>query len=313
MSELIDTSELKKIAYEVNKEILNGPNILPYLLAGGAGALVGGAATAIQPRGKDESRLRRLYRVLRNATLLGGVVGGGSALIGNAVKTVDTALPAEDKVLTEGIGEMLGSKDAWRAGLGLSTAGTLYAKGRSADQQGLGRYLKSVMGEAYGDNPSHEYADYNSRVRGGSDDTLKAQHPHKRWADHITATSDRNKLNASYTTTDATGAATRHVPTQDPEEVTSKLRRHGYSPEEHRQAPKLLKDLLPGDPDLVNKLNRGGRTIKDLSHMHLGRIVGRTNAAKAIRIPALAASYFAPDVASYVADNYNSGDESMYE
>jgi hypothetical protein len=295
MSETIDTSELKKIAYEVNRDILNGPNILPYLLAGGAGALVGGAATAIQPRGKDESRLRRLYRVLRNATLLGGAVGGGSALIGNAAKTVDTALPAEDKVMTEGIGDALGNKTAWKAILPGALAAKMYHSTYKSDQAGMSRFLEKITGRDYGVDPERAYKEFKGRTGNSSNPELAAQHPHARYADHVLETGNRfNESNAK-----VDGANVRHIPVLDQHEVRSKFKEFGYSPDHYNAG--------------ASRWDKMRRSVGDTARMHGGRIAGRSTAAKAFRIPALAAAYFAPDVVSKIHDSYNSTDPSLYE
>ena len=69
--------------------------LLPWLLAGGAGAIAGGAMTSARKRkGRpdEEGRLKYLARVLGNAALAGGlVVGGGKALQYGAQRLADAA------------------------------------------------------------------------------------------------------------------------------------------------------------------------------------------------------------------------------
>lgn len=73
------------------------PKLLPMLLAGGAGALTGGALTAMSPERQGESRSKRRWRVLRNALLLGGAGAGGTALLQKGWKdAVSEPLPAAD-------------------------------------------------------------------------------------------------------------------------------------------------------------------------------------------------------------------------
>jgi hypothetical protein len=75
--------------------------ILPWLLAGGAGAIAGGAMTGARKRkGRpdEEGRLKYLARVLGNAALAGGlVVGGGKALQYGANRLADAAPAPEGK------------------------------------------------------------------------------------------------------------------------------------------------------------------------------------------------------------------------
>ena len=71
------------------KELAGNPDVqklLPYLLAGGAGA-VGGAALGGRRRQRTgETRGQYLTRILRNAVVAGGLVGGGSYLAGEGFK-----------------------------------------------------------------------------------------------------------------------------------------------------------------------------------------------------------------------------------
>jgi hypothetical protein len=71
------------------QELAGNPDVqklLPYLLAGGAGA-VGGAALSGQRRKRTgETRGQYLTRILRNAAVAGGLVGGGSYLAGEGFK-----------------------------------------------------------------------------------------------------------------------------------------------------------------------------------------------------------------------------------
>ena len=72
--------------------------LLPYLLAGGGGALVGGGLTAMAPDRDGESRLHRRYRILRNAALLAAAGVGGTRLLQSGVQNAVTQpLPASDK------------------------------------------------------------------------------------------------------------------------------------------------------------------------------------------------------------------------
>lgn len=92
--------------------------ILPWLLAGGAGAIAGGAMTGARKRkGRpdEEGRLKYLARVLGNAALAGGlVVGGGKALQYGSQRLADAAPAPEGKEplkspLSSTIGELASS------------------------------------------------------------------------------------------------------------------------------------------------------------------------------------------------------------
>jgi hypothetical protein len=56
-------------------------SVLPYLLSGGAGAVLGGMASKRQREEEGEERSSYLSRVLRNALLAGGVAAGGHYLV----------------------------------------------------------------------------------------------------------------------------------------------------------------------------------------------------------------------------------------
>jgi hypothetical protein len=74
------------------------PKLLPYLIAGGGGALAGGALTAAGGERPGEGRWGRRWRVLRNALLLGGAGAGATALVNKGINdTVTAPLPANDQ------------------------------------------------------------------------------------------------------------------------------------------------------------------------------------------------------------------------
>lgn len=81
---------------------------VPYLLAGGAGAVAGGAATS---RRRDESRAAYTARVLRNALLAGGMAAGGTYAVGKGLQktvgSVDKDNPLSGKADNEGPGASL--------------------------------------------------------------------------------------------------------------------------------------------------------------------------------------------------------------
>ena len=54
--------------------------LAPYLISGGAGAVLGGLMTGRRRKRQGEGRLGHLGRVLRNALLAGGLAGGGHYL-----------------------------------------------------------------------------------------------------------------------------------------------------------------------------------------------------------------------------------------
>lgn len=73
------------------------PATLTYLLAGGAGALLGGAATMKSAPRAGESRNARRWRILRNALLVGGAGAGGAALLHKGIeKAITQPLPVDD-------------------------------------------------------------------------------------------------------------------------------------------------------------------------------------------------------------------------
>jgi hypothetical protein len=70
-------------------------SVLPYLLSGGAAAVVGGMSAGRQKAEKGEERSDYLKRVLRNALLVGGTAAGGHYLLNKGVeKTVGGFSPA---------------------------------------------------------------------------------------------------------------------------------------------------------------------------------------------------------------------------
>lgn len=65
------------------KEMAGDPDVqklLPYLLAGGAGAVGGAALSGRRKKRSGETRGQYLTRILRNALVAGGLAGGGSYL-----------------------------------------------------------------------------------------------------------------------------------------------------------------------------------------------------------------------------------------
>lgn len=78
----IDSPQLKKL--------------LPYLLAGGAGAAAGGIMSGRRKKRSGETRGQYLTRVLRNAAVTGGLVGGGSYLAAEGFKKTIGAADLEN-------------------------------------------------------------------------------------------------------------------------------------------------------------------------------------------------------------------------
>jgi hypothetical protein len=71
------------------QELAGNPDVqklLPYLLAGGAGAVGGAALSGHRRKRTGETRGQYLTRILRNAVVAGGLVGGGSYLAGEGFK-----------------------------------------------------------------------------------------------------------------------------------------------------------------------------------------------------------------------------------
>lgn len=110
------------------------PKILPYILAGGAGALVGGGLTAMGRRRANESRWQRRLRVLRNALLLGGAGAGAAGLIQRGVRdTITEPLPKDD---VDPLRKSVHDLAAGPAGVGAAAAGGTYglAKVRAGER-----------------------------------------------------------------------------------------------------------------------------------------------------------------------------------
>lgn len=69
--------------------VLENPEVhklIPYLLAGGAGAVGGAALSGTRRKRSGETRGEYLARILRNAVIAGGLVGGGAYLAGEGFK-----------------------------------------------------------------------------------------------------------------------------------------------------------------------------------------------------------------------------------
>ena len=72
-------------------------SVLPYLLSGGAGAVMGGMASGRQREEEGEERSSYLGRVLRNALMAGGVAAGGHYLVNKGFdSTVGSMASASD-------------------------------------------------------------------------------------------------------------------------------------------------------------------------------------------------------------------------
>lgn len=85
----IDTSKIQEILGSDQVK-----SLLPYLLAGTGGAVLGGAMTGGRREDEDESRMSHLGRILRNAAITGGLAAGSTALIR---KGLDSTYGAVDK------------------------------------------------------------------------------------------------------------------------------------------------------------------------------------------------------------------------
>lgn len=72
--------------------------LLPYLLAGGAGALGGGFLSGRRKTRSGETRGQYLTRILRNAVLAGGLAGGGSYLAHQGFKKTLGSVDLENPV-----------------------------------------------------------------------------------------------------------------------------------------------------------------------------------------------------------------------
>lgn len=281
-----DIAELKKVASMVNQEILQKNNILPYLLAGGAGALTGGIATAIQPRGKDESRLKRLYRILRNASLMGGAVGGGAALLSHAKNRIDTTLHPDDSSVADNKA-LFGNVHKAQAYAGLGGAAYLYNKGRKRDIKGLDAFASQMTGVANTDGEGLRKAVIKNMRTGNSPEAALANKTHadSLFAKYLKTTSDANsKVNAH------NGVAV--VPETS---IHSQLRSFGLSPD----------DYAPGG----NKLKRH---LADFAHKHGGRLAGRTGLGAAARALGLGAIASTPAAADWALNRSNS-DINLYD
>jgi hypothetical protein len=138
--------------------------LLPWLLAGGAGAIAGGAMTARRKRrGRpdEEGRLSYLARVLGNAALTGGlVVGGGKALQYGAQRLADSA-PAPE------------GQEPMKSPLS-STIGEVASNPLVAGATGVGGLLgfNKTLGSSHLKDMAKAKAAIESNLRGSTVDSL---------------------------------------------------------------------------------------------------------------------------------------------
>lgn len=104
--------------------------VLPYLLAGGAGAAAGGLLTSKRRERAGESRSSHLARVLGNALAAGGLAAGGTALVREGLaKTLGNV---------DATGPITGSTAANEGPLASMTRGALFSPATAAGAGALG-------------------------------------------------------------------------------------------------------------------------------------------------------------------------------
>ncbi len=79
--------------------------LVPYLMSGGAGALIGGAVTGRRREEKGEGRLGYLGRILRNAVITGGLAGGAHYLLGKGTEKTIGNLSDSSKAISGTAGD----------------------------------------------------------------------------------------------------------------------------------------------------------------------------------------------------------------
>lgn len=120
------------------------PKLLPALLAGGAGALTGGALTAMAPEREGEDRSKRRWRILRNALLLGGAGAGGTALLQKGVQNaIQEPLPMSDVSPTQKLLDLASGGWGWGAAAG--GAGTMIARTAATEERNAGNAILKAM------------------------------------------------------------------------------------------------------------------------------------------------------------------------
>lgn len=135
----IDTSKIQEILGSDQVK-----SLLPYLLAGTGGAVLGGAMTGGRREGEDESRMSHLGRILRNAAITGGLAAGSTALIRKGLDStygaVDKANPVTGSAGNEGPASTLARSIAFSP----LTAGVSGAAGLAATSRfpGMGNGSK---------------------------------------------------------------------------------------------------------------------------------------------------------------------------
>lgn len=72
--------------------------ILPYLISGGTGAVVGGALSGRRRKNSGEGRLRYLARILGNATMAGGLAAGGHYLLGKGIEKTKGSVDSDSPI-----------------------------------------------------------------------------------------------------------------------------------------------------------------------------------------------------------------------
>jgi hypothetical protein len=112
------------------------------LLAGGAAGLLAGGMAASGKRKRDESRLGRLARILGSAALVGGGVGAGVHLVGDAVNSAENLLPKADVSTPEKLTGVT-DKNVVRSLIGGGTAAELYRRGMNREDSNFRGLLRS--------------------------------------------------------------------------------------------------------------------------------------------------------------------------
>jgi hypothetical protein len=270
----LSMDSLKDFGSSVRDTFADG-KIPASLLAGGAAGLLAGGMTATGKRKPDESRLGRLARILGSAALVGGGVGAGVHLLGDAYNSAENLLPKDDLSTPEKLTSEYGTNVARTALTGV-TAAELYRRGWNREEANFRGLL-----------------DEGSQSLTRDVDALQKQLINRYKTPELVRSHDA--LEASFLDPNS-----RHslLKTFTAEQARPHLNSAGIFPRETGtrldNIQQAIIDKLPGGNKYGDKVVRGGSSFLA---RHFNRLAGTNAMGRAGRLSLLAAAAASPEIA----------------
>lgn len=133
----------------LSKFFQDNPTLLPSLIAGGGGGILGGLISASRPQQAGEDRGMRRRRILKNALISALSTGGATSLGLNAFNTLSSAVPTQEKGLSDKLLSVVdfGLLPALKGGLAYAAGGLGHMV--DATRAGTVEKVKNILGNKF--------------------------------------------------------------------------------------------------------------------------------------------------------------------